>query len=160
MNDITQIRTAIPEDLIAITELFRKTILSVNIRDYSLQQVQVWSAGANNKDAWLKKIYEQYFLCAFTENELTGFASLDKKGYLDLMYVNKDWQERGVASELYKELEGFALKINLGKIYSDVSITAKPFFEKQGFELVTEQRKMIGEIGFINFRMEKQLFEI
>jgi putative acetyltransferase len=155
MSSSLLIRKATPVDLKLLTDLFRETILTVNICDYSLKQVQVWSEGADNKDAWLKRIEEQFFLCAFSGNELTGFASLEKNGYLDLMYVHKDWQGRGVATSLYKELENYAVQNKLIKISSDVSITARTFFEKRGFKVAGEQKKFIGETEFLNYRMEK-----
>ena len=39
------------------------------------------------------------------ENELTGFSSIEKNGYLDYMYVHKDHQGKGIAKNLLEEIE-------------------------------------------------------
>ncbi|MBK7606745.1 MAG: hypothetical protein IPI18_05800 [Saprospiraceae bacterium] len=42
-------------------------------------------------------------------------------------------------------------------IYSDASITARPFFESQGFKAVHENVKMVRGVEIRNFRMEHGL---
>ena len=137
------IKQATQSDLDTIIQLFSDTIGVVNAKDYSAEQIRVWKGGASKKEKWLKKISEQYFLIAEIDNMLAGFGSITHDGYLDFMYVSKDHQGRGVASEIYNSLEKFVVKKRIDKIVSDVSITAKPFFEKQGFELLQEQQVAI-----------------
>ena len=74
------------------------------------------------------------------------------------MYVSKDYQRMGIAKTLYRELETFARKQKIDRIISEVSITAKTFFEKLEFEVVDQQDVKIEGITLTNFKMEKQLF--
>ena len=157
MNNQFQIRRVTISDVYEITFLFRETVLSVNKQDYNDEQLRVWSAAADKKENWLKKIDEQYFICAVYENKIIGFASLAIDGYLDFMYVHKDYQGRGIASALYRHLEVRAANLQLSKIYSEVSISAKPFFEKKDFVVIEKQEKLLGETGFVNYKMEKCL---
>lgn len=151
------IKQATQSDLDTIIQLFSDTIGVVNAKDYSAEQIRVWKGGASKKEKWLKKISEQYFLIAEIDNMLAGFGSITHDGYLDFMYVSKDHQGRGVASEIYNSLEKFAVKKRIDKIVSDVSITAKPFFEKQGFELLQEQQVAIDGVKLRNYKMQKPL---
>jgi putative acetyltransferase len=151
------IKQATQSDLDTIIQLFSDTIGVVNAKDYSAEQIRVWKGGASKKEKWLKKISEQYFLIAEIDNRLAGFGSITHDGYLDFMYVSKDHQGRGVASEIYNSLEKFAVKKRIDKIVSDVSITAKPFFEKQGFELLQEQQVAIDGVKLRNYKMQKPL---
>jgi putative acetyltransferase len=73
------------------------------------------------------------------------------------MYVSKNHQSIGIAAEIYNELEKFAQANQLDKISSDVSITAKPFFEKKGFEMIREQQVDINGIKLTNYKMQKNL---
>ena len=157
MNNQFQIRRATVNDVDDITSLFRETVLSINIRDYDAEQVRIWAGSADKKENWLTKINEQYFIIALSINKIIGFASLAIDGYLDFMYAHKDYQGRGVASLLYQHLEMHGAESGLIKIYSDVSITAKPFFEKKKFAVIEEQRKLLEGVGFVNYRMEKHL---
>jgi putative acetyltransferase len=43
---------------------------------------------------------------------------------------------------------------NLKRIYAEVSITAKPFFERQGFKMITEQQVRLRGVTLTNFLME------
>jgi len=154
--DITITQTT-SSDLEDIIRLFKETIEAVNAKDYSAEQIKVWTNGASKKERWLKKIFEQYFLLAKINTAVAGFASITTEGYLDFMYISKDYQRMGVAQILYAELEKFARLNHLHKIISDVSITAKPFFEKQGFKTVQQQQVNIDGIELTNYKMEKQL---
>lgn len=150
-------RQATSNDLEKILQLFRETIETVNAKDYSPEQITVWKNGASKKERWLKKISEQYFLLAEIDKEIVGFGSITQDGYLDFMYVSKNHQRIGVAQKIYSGLESFASEHQLDQIISDVSITAEPFFEKQGFEVLQEQEVNIDGITLSNYKMNKQL---
>lgn len=45
----------------------------------------------------------------------------------------------------------------LGRIFTEASITARPFFERQGFRVVREQTVSRQGVSMINFVMEKDL---
>lgn len=151
------IRQATQGDLDAIIQLFRQTIEVVNAKDYSDEQIAVWKSGAAKKEKWLEKISEQYFLLAEIDNMLAGFGSITDEGYLDFMYVSKDHQRKGIASGIFNSLQKFAIDSGIDKIVSDVSITAKSFFERKGFELIQEQQVEIDGIKLKNYKMQKRL---
>ena len=151
------IRLATANDLESILQLFQETIEVINANDYSSKQIEVWKNGAGRKQRWLEKIGLHHFLVAELNNQIAGFASISKEGYLDFMYVSKDHQRRRIATELYKALEQFARENQFSKITSDVSITAKPFFQKQGFIVLHQQEVLIDGVPLINYKMEKFL---
>ena len=150
-------RQALPEDLDNILLLFKETIETINAKDYSYEQIRAWSNGAYKKEKWLVKIKEQFFLIASDQNKIVGFGSMTNSGYLDLLYVSKDYQRMGIAKMIYDNLLEFAKANGLDEIISDVSITAKPFFEKEGFETIHEQQVFIDGILLKNFKMAKSL---
>src|SRR5690242_10435245 len=158
MNTVDkQIRIGEVADLQAIQEIFEVTIRTVCKRDYNEQQIDAWAAGARFSDRWLHKLTNQYFIVCENAGQLLGFASLDHGNYLDFMYVHKDHQGKGIASALYQAIENEAALQGSDSIVSDVSATAKPFFEKMGFETLKEQIVVIGGVPINNFRMSKQL---
>lgn len=157
MNKIL-IRRAVENDIPAITELFRSTIQSINSKDYTKEQIEVWSAGAENTKRWRESIEKQYFIVAEIEGIMTGFGSITTDGYLDFMYVHKDYQRVGIASALLAEIERKAAGQKNAEIYSDVSKTAKGFFEKMGYhcrEVVKD--KAVNGVIFENNVMVKKL---
>lgn len=153
-----QIRPASSSDLMGITSLFFATVNKVNSRDYSAEHIQAWAEAALDQEYWAAKIASLYFWVAESaEEELLGFISLTPEGYLDHIFVHDKHQHEGIASALMQVLETKAKELNLSKIDSDVSITAKPFFEQQGFVVEKENRKEWKGLVFVNYRMAKEL---
>ena len=73
------------------------------------------------------------------------------------MFVHKEFQHQGVATSLYKHLEEYARERGAKRLTSEVSITAKPFFEKQGFQVDEEQKRKANQMCLTNYKMSKQL---
>lgn len=63
----------------------------------------------------------------------------------------------GVAGSLVSRLEEEAMKFNLPEIDTEASITAKPFFERQGYIVVKEQTVEIRGVKLTNYKMIKRL---
>jgi putative acetyltransferase len=150
-----KIRHAVEEDVGRITQLFFDTIQNINIKDYSQEEIDDWSSWKSDTGQWLSRIQEQYFVLAEVNSFIVGFSSLAKDGYLDLLFVHKDYQGQGIASALLTETEHWAREQNNDFIYSDVSITAKGFFEKRGFVVERQQLKKSKQKELVNFRMIK-----
>lgn len=150
-------RLATIKDYDRIAQLFRQTILNVNIRHYSPEQVRIWSDRVKDKPRWLRKITDQYFLLIEEAGELWGVGSITPDGYLDMMYVSHLHQGKGIARMLVEKLEAFAQQRQVAVIRSDVSLTARPFFERMGFRVVRPQKVQMDGLIFDNFVMEKVL---
>ena len=90
---------------------------------------------------------------AVEKEMIVGFADMDDTGYLDRLYVHIDWQGRGVGKELCDALE---LSVGSKKFTTHASITAKPFFEKRGYQVVKKQQVERQGIFLTNYVMEKR----
>lgn len=156
LNDLS-IRIANENDADEIRRIYRDTIMSVNSKDYSPEQTTAWAAAADEKNTWLDKIRDQYFLTAIVKGEIAGFGSVTKEGYIDFMFVRKDLQGLGIATELLSRLESFARSGNIARIWAEVSITARPFFRARGFEITERFVKTVNNISFDDCIMTKQL---
>ncbi len=152
-----RIRTATIEDIAELKSLYVNTINSINSRDYNKEQIAAWASTSENTGSLEKRILDQLFIVAVNDDEIiTGFSSLDlKNAYLDLMYVHKNYQKRGIATMLLNELLARANELKIKEITSDVSITARPFFEKRGFDVVKEQIVNVKGVKMINFKMNR-----
>lgn len=144
------------KDLQELKSLFLGTIQSVCSTDYGPEQIAVWTSSVENDKRWLELINEQFVLLAEKEG-IVGFCSLDNGDYVDFLYVHKDHQGEKIALQLYQRIEEKAKKLGMRKLSSDVSLTARPFFEKMGFVVLKEQRNMKKGVELINFKMSKQL---
>ncbi len=153
------IRPAQTSDLTGITRLFFATVNNVNSKDYSAEHIQAWAESALDQEYWQSKIGSLYFWVAENEEEeeLLGFISLNSEAYLDHIFVHDKHQNEGIATSLLIILEEKARELGMAKIDSDVSITAKPFFDQQGYVVEKENRKEWKGLVFVNYRMVKEL---
>ena len=71
------------------------------------------------------------------------------------MFVHKDFQGKGVATVLLNEIERYATAVGIKRIMSEVSLTARPFFEKRGFVVEKEQKYKANKLSLTNFVMTK-----
>jgi putative acetyltransferase len=70
--------------------------------------------------------------------------------------MHKDFQKQGIASQLLDELEAEAQNLKAKKVTSEISITAKSFFERRSFTTIQRQENERNGIILVNFKMEKQ----
>lgn len=154
-NDGITIFRASTKDIDVLTQLFRDTIQNINSKDYPADEIEDWSSWWTDYDKWYEKIENQYFLKAMKNDNIVGICSLSTDGYLDLMFTHKDFQNQGVASSMIKKIEKKANEQGNNIIYSDVSITAKQFFERHGYVVEKKQLKKSKNKELINFRMTK-----
>lgn len=136
-----------------LAELFYQTVHNVNAKDYTKEQLDVWATGNVNLNEWDKSFWEHFTIVAIKNEIIVGFGDIDKTGYLDRLYVHKDYQRQGIASAICDELEQRA---NANKIITHASITAKTFFEQRGYRVIKGQQVIRNGISLTNYVMEKQ----
>ncbi|MEG0380890.1 MAG: GNAT family N-acetyltransferase, partial [Kurthia sp.] len=85
------------------------------------------------------------------------FADLTLDGYIDRIYVHKDYQNQKIASQLLEKLEGEAYQLGLMNLETDASVTALPFFSKHGFQIRSENIVMRKNVQLPNYSMYKEL---
>lgn len=154
-------RRAKSEDIDKITKLYFDTVTNVNSKDYSPEEIKVWSGSAhNNNERWERAVNEQYFIVAEMNKEIVGFGSIAENGYLDFMYVHKDHQRKGIALKLLNEIESKASEQKNKEIFAYVSITARPFFEKYGYEHAGYKIVTVKGVDFRDNLMIKKLLQL
>lgn len=141
------------EDTESIIELFRDTVHHVNSDDYDSSQINSWAPLTVDVEKWQTSLQKNETLVARIADVIVGFIDIDENNYLDHLYVHKDYQGQSIATLLITTL----LENKEGTITTDSSITAKPFFEKQGFKVLRKQSVIRDGIELINYKMEKKI---
>ena len=111
-------------DLRQISRLFYETVHAVNIKDYTKEQINAWATGRIDLKEW-DASFQRHITYVVTENDLVvGFGDIDRTGYLDKLFVHKDFQGRGIATAICDRLENEAevecirvLRFDYGKIF-------------------------------------------
>lgn len=143
-----------PEDCPALAHLFYETVHTVNAAHYSPAQLEAWAPGSGpDLAAWDASFQAHTTLVAEIGGRLAGFGDLDPAaGYLDRLYVRREFQRRGVASALCDALEQASRARPLS---THASRTARPFFEKRGYRVLRSQQVERRGQQLENFVMEK-----
>ena len=151
------IRAALQSDAVELKNLFQNTVLAINRRDYSQAEVEDWASCGDDLSNIEDMIKAHYFIVAVNQqSEIVGFSSITPQGYLHSMFVHKDFQGKGIATVLLNEIEQYAITNGIVLITSEVSLTARPFFEKRGYIVEEEQKRKANQRSLTNFWMAKQ----
>ncbi len=152
------IRNATISDIPELKQLYQSTVLTVNRKDYSVEEVEDWASCGDDLAHLHESFAEQHYMIAENDKgKMVGFASINDGGYMHTLFVHKDFQHQGIATLLYQTLEKYAKEKGTEKITSEISITARPFFEKQGFVVDEEQKRKANKLCLINYKMSKRL---
>ena len=140
-------------DCAELAELFYDTVHTVNDKDYTRKQLDAWATGEINLEEWDESFQAHLTVVAEMDGKIVGFGDMDKTGYLDRLYVHKDYQRRGVATAICDALEQ---NTKAAEFTTHASITARPFFEKRGYTFVREQQVERRGKLLTNFVMRKE----
>jgi putative acetyltransferase len=150
------IRAVQPSDLTEIARLFYETVHHVNAQDYTPEQIEAWAPEVYESSFWADRFQNYPVYVAEEEGQVVGFAEFDA-GHIDCFYVHHQWQRCGVGSQLMAHIEADARSQNIPRLFSEVSVTARPFFERHGFCVEREHNRLHREVLFQQFLMEKPL---
>lgn len=141
------------EDCKEIAQLFYDTVHTVNAKDYDAAQLNAWATGTVDLESWNQSFLMHETVVAMEDGKIVGFGDMDETGYLDRLYVHKDHQREGIAAAICDWLENAVLS----QVYlTHASITAKPFFEKRGYNVVKAQLVERYGVKMRNYVMEKR----
>ncbi len=149
-----KIREYKSSDCDKIADLFYNTVHFINAKDYTQEQLNVWATGNVDIYKWDKSFLNNYTLVAEENNMIIGFGDINNEGYLDRLYVHKDYQNMGIATALCDILEKH---YPVEHIITHSSITAKPFFEKRGYKVIKKQFVERNGIRLTNYIMKKYI---
>lgn len=151
-----QIRRYDGTDSEATLTVFQRAVREVSSRDYDPVQIAAWSQ-VDDHVRWAERRASRPTWVAVHGPLVIGFTDLEPDGHLDMMFVHPEHQGLGVASGLLAAVETAARAADLARLFTEASITARPFFERRGFRLIAEQQVAARGVRLTNFRMEKFL---
>lgn len=144
-----------PADLDTVIEIFLRAIRETAARDYDPAQVDAWAQA--DRSAWAARRLSRPTWVAWIGDAAAGFSDLEANGHLDMMFVHPAHQRIGVATALLATVEAAARVQALPRLFTEASLTARPFFARQGFDVIAQQTVHKRGQDLINFRMEKVL---
>jgi putative acetyltransferase len=147
----------LPDDVPLLREIFRDSIEELTADDYTAAQQEAWASVADNVSDFGKKLAGQLTLVATLEGSPVGFASLQGKDKIDMLYVHPAAAGQGVGATLVDALEKLAGGRGVVKLVVDASDSARGFFEKRGYTAQQRNTISVGDEWLANTTFHKQL---
>jgi putative acetyltransferase len=150
------IRKYLEKDAQETWQLFFNTVRNINSQDYSIQQLQAWAPDSMDPFIWNKRMSDVLPFIAEVDGIIVGYADLQNDGLIDHFFCHYNYQRQGVGRALMLHILHEGKKRGIKHYFSQVSITARPFFEHFGFKCVKQQLLEVRGEELINFVMEKR----
>jgi len=152
-----KVRLYRPTDTSALARLFTDTVRAINSLDYSPEQITAWAPDPPDLNHWRDRLSHRMVFVAENDEAVIGFVTFEGDGHLDHLYVHHRFQRRGIATALCQRVEQHIPSTGITRLFTEASITARPFFERIGFQVIASQTVEHRGVSFTNFRMVKFL---
>ncbi|MBE9610426.1 GNAT family N-acetyltransferase [Chitinilyticum piscinae] len=152
-----RIRQAGADEGPALFAVFYSAVHQVCSRDYTPAQCAAWAPATLDAPDWHARILALQPLVIDVAGEVVAFADLQADGQIDCFYVHGQQQGRGYGGMLLQALIAKASVMKLADVYSEVSLSAQPFFLRHGFVIEQALRVQCRGQWFDNARMRLTL---
>lgn len=170
MSKECRVRLFTKDDVGQLAEVFHLSITQAAATHYSEEERAVWSPAVRSDDEWRLRLAPTVTWVSEQKGVISGFINLKStietlgsegesllSAEVDCLFTHPDFVGQGVASKLYQCLEDYALSQQISELTVEASYLAKPFFEKQGYRLLSKNEHSRADQVLVNFSMRKKL---
>ncbi len=130
---------------------------TIAVSDYTPAQLEAWAPARPDVDRWTMRMQTLRPFVVEEDGKVLGYADLQANGHIDHLYVSGASARRGVGRLLMERIHARAQEMKLARLFSDVSRTGQPFFERFGFLVIEHKTVVVGGVSLANARMTKDL---
>jgi ribosomal protein S18 acetylase RimI-like enzyme len=141
----------------ALWRVFFSAVHETAVVDYSPEQIEAWAPSQPDTAKWAARMEGIRPFVAEIHGQIVGYADLQDDGYIDHFFVAAATARRGVGSALMRWIHEQAANRQIRCLYSNVSIAARRFFARFGFQVEATQEVPVRGVILSNFRMQKAL---
>jgi putative acetyltransferase len=145
------------DDAHAVAQVFHESVQYGTRAFYTVAQRDAWSGPAPTPDLWIQRLAGRLTFVADYRGKVVGFITVSDDGFVDFAYVAPSHLGGGTGWQLYQAMEGAARAQDIRHLTTDASLTARPFFERQGWHVVAAQAVVRRGVSLPNYRMTKPL---
>jgi len=140
------IRQAVVGDIPAAMALVRRVFNLYVAGDFSQEGVNTFLSYVTDPEAVLKRFADHFILLAEDKDELAGMIEIRNYDHVSLLFVAPEYQNRGCASQLFKNAVQICIDHNpeLSSISVNSSPFAVPVYRRLGFEEISAEMTVDG----------------
>jgi putative acetyltransferase len=146
-----------PTDLPQIMTVYREAIHTLAAPFYTKEQLDAWAPPDQRVDRWEQRLTQVRTIVIEDDGTIAGFASHDLAGHLDLLFVHPRFARRGVATRLCAAVEHELRVAGVSRIFTEASLAARAFFERNGFRVVREESVECRGAYLRRYAMDKEI---
>ena len=153
-----KVREANMSDSAEVCSVLRRSIIEVCGSDYNSQSViEEWLSNKTevNISKWIQSETTYSLVCVDENDSIVGFGQITLKGEILLIYLVPEALYKGNGKLILQQMEKLMSKHCVDEIHTVSSITAKPFYKRNGF-MQDGPPQIVGEIES-DFPMIKKL---
>ncbi len=141
----------------ALQAVFYSAIHTIAASDYTPAQLDAWAPDRPDMERWTARMRAIRPFVVEEDGRIVGYADVQANGHIDHFYVSGAKARRGVGRILMDRIHSRAEELKFERLFSDVSRTAQPFFERFGFIVLEHKIVVVGGVSLPNVRMTKDL---
>jgi GNAT superfamily N-acetyltransferase len=143
MNMIdVQIREATPADAPALGVLVQRAIRTSNSADYEPAIIEMMCANFE-PDKVLERMAVRDVFAAVRDDAIIGTVSFSlPRSKLYSLFIDPRVQRGGIGQRLVRHIEHHATGLGCTTLQLSASITARPFYERLGYETITFEERV------------------
>jgi ribosomal protein S18 acetylase RimI-like enzyme len=157
MNASPIIRRYEPRDVHSLIEIYQRAIHALAAPFYNQAQLDAWAPAVMDPEKWRARVSEQETFIAESDGKSGAFIVWDWTGHIDFLFTHPAFARRGLARALYAKAEEALRQHGANRLFAEVSLAARPFFENCGFTIERERESECRGQRLHQFIMSKML---
>lgn len=150
-------RPFVEADILPLRYVYESAVSELTAREYTQEQRIAWIQASQAPERWRATLERIQPTVVVIDDVIGAYFDLQPDGLIDQFYVAAPFAHQGIARQMMTEILRRARQQRLPEIYAYVSLTAQPFFARNGFEIVFAQKIELGGQVLENARMRKVL---
>jgi putative acetyltransferase len=146
-----------PSDLEQVIGVYRAAIHTLAAPFYTRAELSAWAPTTMDPDKWRQRLATVCAMVADENGIVAGFLTYDLTGHIDMLFILPPFARQGVATRLYADAEADMRKAAVARVFAEVSLAARPFFERAGFRVDAEEFAECRGQKLRRFRMSKAI---
>ena len=147
-------------DLSGVIETYTASIRSLAAPYYTEEQLAAWAPIPQDKGRSQERLKDLHTIVSVVDGFVAGFVSYTNSGYLDFLFTHPTFARRGIATSLYHCAEAALIRLRVRTIRTHSSLAARPFFDRQGFVVDTDETVKCRGTYLRRFAMHKDLVDL
>lgn len=136
MAEGLSIRAVSAADVPKLAEVFTRAVHEIAAASYDAAQRDAWAPQDMDLEQWRARLAEQQIWLAEIGGQIAGFIGM-KAQHVEMLFTHPAYARCGVASALYRH--ALQQRPAGAPITTDASLEARPFFERHGWRVQSEE---------------------